>query len=114
MKLVVPADLGLEHGVGVFEVGDCFVGQEACESFLEGVEAAFDLAFGGGDTMGGEGALEWGMGVEPVGWGVMAEEREAVGVEAIRPTLGFEILTQMLEMVPGCAAAEERAGDNFV
>ena len=74
LVLVVPGDLGLEQDVGVFVIVDFFVGQQGDEAFLEGVEAAFDFAFGlgvGGDAVsgaqGGEGALELGMGVQAVG-----------------------------------------------
>ena len=56
MVVVVPSDLGLEEGVGIFVIGDFFKGQEAGEAFLKGIEAAFDFAFGrgvGGDAVGG-------------------------------------------------------------
>lgn len=82
VMLVVPGDLGLEQGVGVFVVGDFFVSQQADESLLEGVETAFDFTFGGrvgrnavSGAQGGEGALELRMSVEAVGGGTMAEER---------------------------------------
>lgn len=120
LMLVVPVDLGLEQSIGGFVVGDFFVGQQAGESFLEGVEAAFDFAFGGrvgrdamGGTQGGEGALKLGMGVEPVGGRAVAKEREAVGVEASRRAVSFEGPAQMGEMVPGGVAADEGAGDDF-
>ena len=73
--LVVPVDLRAEQWVGLFVVGNFFVGQQTDEAFLEGVEAALDFAFGlgvGGDAVGGaqgrEGALELGVQfVEPMG-----------------------------------------------
>ena len=81
LVLVVPDDLGLEQCVGVFEVRDLFIGQQADQALLEGVEAAFDFALGlgvGSDAVGraqgGEGALELGVGVEAVGGGAVAEE----------------------------------------
>ena len=74
LMLVVPEDLSLEEGVGVFVVSDFFVSQEAYESFLEGIETALDFAFGRGvrsDTMssaqGGESTLKLRMGVQAVG-----------------------------------------------
>ena len=77
----MPVELGLEEGVGVFVVGDFFESQEADEAFLEGIETAFDFAFGGRigcdaviGAQGGEGALELGMGVEPISGGAMAKE----------------------------------------
>lgn len=79
----------MEQGVSRSEVGDFFVRAEGDQAFLEGVETAFNFTLGrgiGGDAVGnaqgGTGALELGMGVEAVGWGTMAEEGEAVGVEA--------------------------------
>lgn len=86
--LVVPVQLVLEELIGGLEIGDAFVGKKGDEPFLKGVEAAFDLAFGRsvggdavGDAQGGESALELGMGVEAVGGGAMAKERQTVGVE---------------------------------
>src|SRR2546427_9969577 len=94
--LVVPADLGLEQGIGVFIVGDFFVGQEAGEAFLEGVEAAFDFTFGGrvgshpmGGAQGGESALELGMSIEAVSRRTMAEECQTISVEAGGGGTGF-------------------------
>ena len=120
VMLVVPGDLGLEQGVGVFVVGDFLVGQEGDEAFLEGVEAALDFALGrgvGGDAMrgaqGGEGALELGMSVEAVGRGAMAEEGEAVGVEAGGRAVEFQGRAQMREVIPGGVAAHEGGGDDF-
>jgi len=120
VMLIVPGDLGLEQGIGVFVVGDFFVSQQADESFLKGVEAAFDFAFGGrvgGDAVSGaqrgEGALELGMGVEAVGWGTMAEEREAIGVEAGGRAVDFNGRTQVHEMVPSGVAAHEGGGEDF-
>lgn len=79
--LVMPADLGLKQDIGVLVVGDFFVGQEADQAFLEGVEATFDFAFGRsvrchpmGGAQGSEGALELGMRVEAVGGSTVAEE----------------------------------------
>src|SRR2546427_11642359 len=87
--LVVPADLGLEQGIGVFIVGDFFVGQEAGEAFLEGVEAAFDFTFGGrvgshpmGGAQGGERALELGVSIEADSRSTMAGECQAISEEA--------------------------------
>lgn len=120
MVLVVPSQLDLEQGVGVGVIGDSFVGQKADESFLEGVEAALDFAFGGGvwgdavgGAQGGKSALELGMGVEPVGWGAMAEEGESVGIETGWQAVNFDGRAQMFEMAPGGVAAHEGAGDDF-
>ena len=118
--LVVPGELGLEQGVGVLVVGDFFVGQEGDEAFLEGVEAALNFAFGlgvGSDAMGGaqrsEGALELGMGVEPVGGAAVTKEREAVGVEAGGRAVEFDGRAQMGEVIPGGVAAHKGAGEGF-
>ena len=120
LVLVVPGDLGLEQGVGVLVVGDLLVGQEADQALLQGVEAAFDFAFGlgvGGDAVGGaqggEGALELGVGVEAIGGGAVAKEGEAVGVEAGGRAVLFDGLAQMSEVTPGGVAGREGAGEDF-
>lgn len=118
--LVVPVQLVLEQLIGRWEIGDAFIGQEGDEPFLKGVEAAFDFALGlgvggdaVGDAQGGEGALELGMGVEAVGGGAMAEERQAVGVEGGGQTVGFEGAAQVAEVTPGGVAGDEGGGDDF-
>lgn len=120
LMLVVPGDLSLEQGVGIFVVGNFLVGQEAGQALLKRVEAAFNFALGGSigrDPMGRaqcrEGSLELGMSVESVGWATMAEERKPVGVEAGRRAVGFQGRTQVGEVVPSGIAAHERGGDNF-
>jgi hypothetical protein len=118
--LVVPGDLRLEQGVGRGVVGDSFVGQQGDQAVLEGAKAAFDFAFGrgiGGDAVGGaqrrEGALELGVGVEPVGGGGVAEEGQAVGVKASGRAVGFQERTQVGEVGPGGVAGDESAAEDF-
>ena len=118
--LVVPVDLGLEESVGGFEIGRVLEGQKGDQAPLESVKAAFDLAFGlrvGSDAMGhaqgGEGALELRVGVEAVGGGTVAEEGQAIGVEASRRAIFFQGRAQMGEVAPGRVAGHERAGDDF-
>ena len=89
VALVVPRDLGLEQGVGRREIGDFFIGAQGDQAFLEGVEPALNFAFSGGirsnavvNAQGAESTLELGMSVEAVGWGMMTEKREPVGVKA--------------------------------
>ena len=96
LMFIVPGDLGLEESIGVFEVRDFFVRQESDQSLLEGVEAAFNLAFGGrvrsdpvGGAQGGECALKLGMSIQPVGGRTMAEQRETVGVKTGAQPVGF-------------------------
>lgn len=120
MLVIVPVDLELEQVVGLRVVLDAFKGQEADQTFLERVEAALDLAFGlgvrgdpVGDAQGGEGALELGVGVEAVGRGTVAEERQAVGVEGGGRAVLFQGGTQMMEVAPGGIAGHEGAGDDF-
>ena len=57
--------------------------------------------------------MELGVGVEAVGWGAMAEEGEAIGVETSGWAVSFKGRTQMGEMVPSGVARDERAGDDF-
>jgi len=120
MMFIVPEDLGLEESIGVFEVGDSFVGQESDQSLLEGVEAAFDLAFGGcvrsdpvRGAQGGEGALKLRMGVQPVGGRTMAKQRETVGVKAGAPPVGFDGLAQMGKMAPSRVRSGESGRHDF-
>lgn len=120
LVLIMPRDLALQEGVGVFVVGDTFISQEGDEALLEGVEAAFDFAFGlgvrgdaMGDAQGGEGALELGVGVEAVGRGAVAKEREAVGVERGWRAVLFEGGAQMAEVAPGGVAGGEGGGEDF-
>jgi hypothetical protein len=87
LVLVIPGDLSLEQGVGVFVIRDFFVGQQGDEAFLEGVEA--------------------------VGGRTMAKEGEAVGVEAGGRAVAFEGRAQVGEVIPSGVAADEGAGDGF-
>ena len=118
--LVVPVQLGLEELVRGWEIGDAFVGQKGHEAFLKGVKAPFNFAFGlriRGDAMGdaqsGEGALKLRMGVEAVGGGAMAEERQAIGVERGGRAVFFDGSAQMAEVAPSRVAGDEGAGDDF-
>ena len=120
MFMVVPMDLELEELVGSGVMGDAFVREEGDQTFLEGVEAAFDFAFGGsvwgdamGDAQGSEGALELGVGIEAVGWGAVAEEGQTVGVKGGRRAVLFEGRAQVGEVTPGGIAGHEGAGDDF-
>ena len=120
MLLVMPADLSLQEGVSGFVIRDPFVGQEANQSFLEGVKAPFDLAFGWsiwsdpmGDAQGAQSTLELGMGVQAVGWRAVSEQRQAIGVEASRRPQAFEGAPYMREVVPGGVAANKGASDDL-
>jgi len=120
MVLVVPVNLDLEQGVGIFVVGDFFVGQERDEAILEGAEAALDFAFGrsvGGDAVryaqGCEGALKLGVGVEPVGGGGVAKKREAIGVQAGWRSVFFDDGMKMGEVCPSRIAGSKGAAEDF-
>lgn len=120
MVLVVPVNLGLEQGVGILVVGDFFIGQEGDEAVLEGTEAAFDFALGrgvGGDAVShaqrGEGALELGVCVEPVGSGGVAKEREAISVKAGWRAIFFNQGTKMGEVCPSGIAGSKSAAEDF-
>ena len=98
--------------------GDALVGQQGDQTFLEGAEAAFDLALGlrarsdqVGDAERGEGALELRARIPPVGGGLVAEEGQPVGVEGQRPALPEERAAEVLEMVPGGVGGDEGAGE---
>lgn len=117
--LIMPVDLGLEQGVGVFVVGDFFIGQKGDEPVLEGAEAAFDFTFGGGvwsHTMGRaqgrKGALELGMGIQAVGGGGMAKESQAIRVKAGGQPVFFQEGAEMGEVRPsGIAGSKDSAQD---
>ena len=118
--VIVPMDLELEQLVGLRIVLDAFIGQEGDQTFLKGVEAALDLAFGlsvrgdaVGHAQGGESALELGVGVEAVGRRAVAKEGQTVGVEGGRRAVLFEGRTQMMEVAPGGVAGHEGAGEDF-
>jgi len=120
MVLVVPGDLRLQQRVGGGVVGDFFVGQQGDQAVLQGAEAAFDFAFGlgiGGDAVGraqrGEGALELGVRVQPVGGGGVAEERQAVGVQTGGRAVELQERTEMGEVSPSGVAGRESAAENF-
>jgi len=74
----------LSWGIG----RDFLVGQEGEHPLLKGVETTFDLSLGlgargdqMGDAQGCEGSLELGTWVAAIGGGLMAEERQTIGVK---------------------------------
>lgn len=120
LVLVVPVDLDLEQSVGVFIIGDFFISQEGDQAVLQGAEAAFDFAFGlgiGSDAMShaqrSEGALELGMGVEPVVGGGVAKERQSIGVKAGGRAVLFDHRTKMNKVRPSGIAGGEGAAEDF-
>ena len=97
-----------------------FVSQEGDQAVLEGAEAAFDFAFGLGirsDAVGraqrGEGTLELGVGIEPVGGGGVAEEGQAVGIKTGGQAVDFQERTEVGEVSPGGVAGGEGAAKDF-
>jgi len=117
---VVPLDLSFEELIGRGEVGDFLEGQESDQAFLEDEEAAFDFAFGLGvgsdavmNSQSGEGALELGMSVQSVGRRTVAEEGEAIGVDAGWQAVLFEDGTQVTEMAPSSVAGDEGTTEDF-
>lgn len=118
--LIVPVNLGLEEGVGVFIIGDFFKSQEGNQTVLKGAEAAFDFAFGRGvgsdamsDSEPGKGSLELRVCVESVGGRGMAEEGQAVGVEAGWHPVLFDNLAKVKKVRPSGVAGSERATQDF-
>ena len=111
-------DFHLEDLVGGLVGGDIGVGEKGDEAFLEGAEAAFDLAFGlgrgcdeVGDAEGAEGALELAARVEVVVGGAGAEEAQAVGVDGLGDAVALEGLAEVLEVGPGGVARDESPSD---
>ena len=118
--LIMPVNVGLKELVGRREVGDALVGQESDPTFLKGVEAAFDFAFGLGigrhavrDAQRGEGTLKLRVSIQAVGGGAMAEERKAVGIKRGGRAVGFDGRAQMGEVAPGRVAGDKGGGDDF-
>lgn len=118
--LVVPVDLDLEQRIGVFVIGDFFIGQQTDQPVLKGAKAAFDFALGRrvrSDAMGhsqrGEGALELRVGVEAVGSRDVAKEPQPIGVKASRRAVLFEDGAEMSKVGPGGVAGREGAAEDF-
>ena len=117
---VVPGDLGVEQDVGGRVIGDFFIGQQGDQPVLEGAEAAFDFAFGRGirgdavgDAQGGEGALELGVGIEPIGGGSVTKEGQAIRIEAGRWAKGFQEGAQVGKVSPSGVTGHEGAAEDF-
>lgn len=117
---VLALEFHLKDVVGVLGGGDFGVGQEGDEAALEGAETAFDFAFRlrtGGDEVGdaqrGEGALELGAGIAPIGRRLVAEQSEAIGVQRQRQAVAGEGATEVVEVVPGGIGGHEGAGEEF-
>ena len=100
-------EFSVEHDLSGGVAADFFIGKDCDQAFLQGSEAALDLALGlraGGDQMGdakcGEGALELGAGIAVISHGVVAKEAEAVGVDHHGQAVLDEQAAEMLEVVP--------------
>ena len=99
---------------------DFFIGEDGHEAFLQGAEAALDLALGlraGSNQMGdaqcGEGALELGTGIAVIRHGVMAKEAEAVGVDHQRQAVLAKEAAKMLEVIPGGVSGDKDGAQEF-
>lgn len=102
LKLVV------EDNWGRVVTGDLLEGQQGEQAVLEGAEATFDFPFclrARSDQMrnaqGGEGSLELGTRIAPIGRGLIAEEGETVGIERLRTAMLEKGPAEVLEVVPG-------------
>jgi hypothetical protein len=117
---VLAGQFGGEQLLSLAVIGDFIEGQQGDEAFLKGAKAAFDFAFGlgaGGDQMRdaqrGEGALEFGTGVAPLGGGIMPEQGQAVGVKRQRQAMADEAKPEVLEMVPSGVGGHKGASHEF-
>ena len=120
LVLVVPVDLNLEQGVSRGVVGDFFIGQEGYQAVLQGAKAAFDFAFGGrirghavGHSQRGESRLELRVRVEAIRRGGVAEEGQAVGVEAGGQAVFFDRGAHMSEVGPRHVTGRKSAAEDF-
>jgi hypothetical protein len=117
---ILPGQFTVQEFVGGGVGGDLFVGQQREQAVLEGAEPAFDftlgLGTGGdevGDAQGGEGALELGAGIAPIGGGHMAEQGQAIGINGQRQAVRGEDVAEVLEVVPGGIGGDEGPGQEF-
>ena len=84
---VLAGDLQLKDVIGVAPSFGAGMGEQGEETFLEGGEAALDLASGlgsGSDRMGdAQGALEFALGIALVAVGAWSEEAEGIGIDSL-------------------------------
>jgi len=109
-----------QHDLSGDIAADFFIGEECHQAFLQGAEAALDLALGlraGGDQMGdaecGKGALELGAGIPVIGHGVMAEEAQTVSVDHYGQAVLEKEAAKMLEMIPGGVGGDKDRAQEF-
>ena len=111
---ILALNLSVEHGLCGGIAADFFISQDCHQAFLQGSEAAFDLAFGlrtGSDQMGNsqgaEGALELGTGITVIGHGIMAKEAKTVGIHDQGQAVLDKEAAKMLEMIPSCVGGDK-------
>lgn len=116
--LVLAVDFHLKNLVGMLPIAHVGVGHERDEATLESAETAFDFSFGlgsRGDEMGDaqspERALKLASGIGVVIAGTGSKKTQAVGVNGLRDTVGFECATEVGEVVPGGVGRHETPGD---
>jgi len=112
--VVLAEDFHLENFVGLLPGLDAGVSHEGDQAFLEGAEAAFNLALGlgsgsdeVGDAKGAQGALELAFGVGVVIAGTWPEKTQAVGVNDLGDAARLEGLAEVQEVVPGRVGGDE-------
>ena len=117
---VLPGQFGGQQFLSVGVTGDFLEGQQGDEPFLKGAKAAFNFALGlrtGSDQMrdaqGGQGALELGTGIPPLGRGVMTEQGQAIGVQRQRQAVEREAMAEVLKMVPRGVGGNKGASHEF-
>jgi len=117
---VLALQFPVKHDLGGGIASDFFIGQECDQTFLQGSKAAFNFAFGLGagsdqmsDAQSGEGALELRAGITVIGYGVMAEEAQAVCVDHHRQAVLEKEAAKMLEMIPGRVGGDEDRAQKF-
>ncbi len=117
---ILALHLAVEHGLCGGIAVDFFIGQEGDQTFLQGAESAFDLAFGlragrdqMGDPQGGEGALELRTGIPVIGHGIMAKKTQAIGIDDQRQGVGEKEAAKMFEMIPGGVGGDKDRAQEF-
>jgi len=117
---VLTFDLPVEDDLGRVVMGNSLEGQQGDEAVLKSSEAALDLSFSlraRSDQMRNaqrrEGPLELGAWITAVGGGLIAKEREAVGVESPSTAMVHEGPPEVFEVAPGGVGGDEGGSEVF-
>ena len=116
--LVLAFDFHLKDLVGMLPIAHVGMGHESDEATLESAEPAFDFSFGlrsRGDKMGDaqspERTLELASGIGVIIAGARSKKTQAVRVNGLRDTVGFEGAAEVGEVIPCSVGRHKTSGD---